>query len=657
MPATPLQRAVLAVAFLLTLVAALPAQSVSRLQQVSDELTTLEGVIEKLPENARERKKLEERRQLLERERDILQHRQSLDARESALSRRTQEKPSLRLEAALHSLEGDTAPLQAKHDRLIEATRAAVLKREAANKERQRVAALPAAADRDVRLSALDDQLLTAAEEIESLQLQREATDRRLDLAREAEGIAKRFKDEPSAPEMQLRAWWDRRRELADRLRHQAEIGEINLAVGEKRTAATEAAALAREKLTRIDEEIELLTPKGGLFRGAKGVDNLLAAARRDKESMQARLPFIESQVAALEEAQAATTAHVDLLRQQIDWLAERQAVFTDRLTRWLGWPSAMATFLAIVFLGISRLILPRLYKNEMLVSARRVNRYMMVLALGGTFSLFFFEDLQAMATTLSIVSAAMVIALQDIFISLAGWVALIASRKLRVGDRVEIDGVKGDVLEIELLRTTLLEVDGGLGTDEPSGRVVAIPNNFIFRSRVHNSSHGHRWVWSRSDITVTYETPIADAAAVLQRALAEETAEVFELARQDARKIEHRYGRIDADYRPKFYYLIADSGVQFTMLYICDCRDRIAMRDKLHRRILADFARDTRLQFAYPTSRQFQPMEAPVAPPPNPNLPERVSAGLNGNGKQLTAWPEGGPAVIPTNPSAPNRS
>jgi small-conductance mechanosensitive channel len=601
----------------LLLLLPLAAEQASRLGQVSDELATLQTVIAKLPAG-RERRQLEQRRALLERERDILKQRQQLEEQEHALNLKRQNSPTARLQESLRTVTPNPQSLQTRLASLNEHVRAVTARQETQRAERQRLASASRAHEGASDLAALDDQMLTTAEEMEALQLEREAVVRGLDLVREAEAVSVRLHDEPAVPPLQLKIWWERRRDLEEHKRRLADADATDAAMGERHAAADDAVALAKEKLARLDEEIALLAPQTSFFRSTPGVDQLLTAARRDKEAISARLPYIEAQRAALDEARTATAALARLLHNQVDWLRERQALLTDRYLRWLTGPAATIAVLLVLFVAISRLVLPWLYKNEMLVSARRVNRYLMIAALAASLALFFFEDLRVLATTLGIVSAALVIALQDVFVSLAGWFALIASRKVHVGDRIEVDGVKGDVLEIELLRTTLLEVGGTLGFDHPTGRIVALPNSFIFRSRVYNASYGHRWIWLRTDITVTYETPVAAAAAVLRRALEEETAPEFSEARRDAAVMTDRYGRTDAEYEPKIYCAAADSGVMFSLVCLADCRQVPAMRTRLHQRILADFARDPRLHFAYPTQRAILSREiAGKAPAP----------------------------------------
>lgn len=627
-----LRHACLVAMLVLALVAG--AEEVTRLQQVTDELATLQTVVQKLPPG-RERKKLEERRALLERERDLLRKRQLLEAKEQAIDQRQDNNPAARLQTLARTLEAHTQPLQTRLETLNERLRAAAARRDELRAARQRLAGDASGEARDTRPGALDEQLLTVGEEIDSLQLQREAVGCGLAIARELEAIAQRQRDEPVSPPLNLGKWWDRRRELQGRAARLAATEEAAAAVGERLATAREALALANEKLAGIDDEIALLAPQTGFFRSTPGVDRLLAAAHRDKAALSARVPFLVAQQTALEEEAAAIAQHRELLRTARAWLADRQQQYTRRFARWFVWPAAAAAAVVALFAAGDRVALPRLYSKEMLVSARRVNRYLAVGVLLVVLAAFFFEDLRMLATTLGIVSAALVIALQDVFASLAGWFGIVVSGKIHVGDRVEIDGVKGDVLELQLFRTTLNELDGDLHLDHPTGRIVSIPNSFIFRHRVHNATHGHRWVWLRTDITVTYETPLAEATTVIRKALEETSAEAFAEARREVGSMEARYGRADAVYEPKLYCTIGDSGVVFTLVTIADYRGKSTMRTKLHGRILADFARDPRLQLAYPTHREIFTSESTakteravdVATAVEPPGPVRLSA------------------------------
>jgi len=174
--------------------------------------------------------------------------------------------------------------------------------------------------------------------------------------------------------------------------------------------------------------------------------------------------------------------------------------------------------------------------------------------------------------------------------------------RKFTVGDRLEIEGVRGDVLDIQLLRTTLVEVNNWLGVDQPTGRVLFIPNNFVFKSKVFNFSHGHPYIWGKIDVTVTFATPTAGAQALFSKVLEEETRRDFAEARAAAAEMERRYGVEDADYTPKLYTRISENGVVFSLIYVSHYRSSSATRNRINRRLIAELETHKHIQLAYNT-------------------------------------------------------
>ena len=166
---------------------------------------------------------------------------------------------------------------------------------------------------------------------------------------------------------------------------------------------------------------------------------------------------------------------------------------------------------------------------------------------------------------------------------------------------------------DIQLLRTTLLEINNWLGVDEPTGRILVIPNNFVFKSKVFNYNYLHPFIWNKLDITVTYETPAQEAQDLLRRILEEETRENFATASQGSRSMETVYGVPDANYQPKIYSFLADSGVMFRLVFVAHYKSCSSTRNRINERIIREFAKDPRMQLAYPTTRQiFSPENEP---------------------------------------------
>jgi len=283
------------------------------------------------------------------------------------------------------------------------------------------------------------------------------------------------------------------------------------------------------------------------------------------------------------------------LLGEQLEAL---QTAYLDRLLP----PATAVAVILLVYLLSSRLVLPHRYHKEELFMARRLGRYATFLLITIIVVLYTMEDLRVIAATLGLVSAAIVISLQDVCISFFGWSVIMVSRKFIIGDRLEIDGIRGDVLDIQLLRTTLLEVNNWLGVDQPTGRVVIVPNSFVFRTKVFNFSHCHPYIWGKVEVTVTFGTPAADATELFERVLEEETRKNFEEAQHASTLMQQRYGVEDAEYKPKIYTRIEDSGITFSLLYVSHFRSCSSTRNRINLRLIAELEQNKQIQLAYNT-------------------------------------------------------
>jgi small-conductance mechanosensitive channel len=157
-------------------------------------------------------------------------------------------------------------------------------------------------------------------------------------------------------------------------------------------------------------------------------------------------------------------------------------------------------------------------------------------------------------------------------------------------------------VIDIDLLRTTLLEVNAWLGTDEPTGRVITMPNNFIFKTKVFNFTHGHPYTWAKIDLTVTNATPIALTTALFERILHEEVGPLFNLAQAASATMRRRYGVEDAIYKPLVNLQIVDTGVTLSLLYVSHFRESSATRNQLYRRLVSELEKHPSIQLSCPS-------------------------------------------------------
>ncbi len=591
----------------------------NRVARVEDQIAQTQALLVETTNEA-ERAQWQLRLDLLQQERRNLQQRYALDEKEQQLASRQKQHASIILRDALRAIDTDrVAPTQdvARLDRTLRELRA---QRAELEKNRQAILGPAAAgaqaeqtAELDQRLHCLDEDLLARGQE-------REALEARLRLIGEVGRIEDFLKTLARNPPATFRLLREKQRQLGVEQKLAADLAELSALNQQRREEIATALALTQEKIRHVDDEVTVLNKKTSGVKGWFSSRPMYYAANMEKKYLAQRLQAQQQQLAAVDATIQLYAQLRDLYEKEISFLKENLAALTARFEQRLLLPAGTMAALLALYLIFSRLLLPLLVARERHIVARRLGGYLTVFLSLMVLTFFFFEDLKSVATILGIASAAVVIALQDMCSAFAGWFVIVASRKFAVGHRVEIDEHRGDVIDIQLLRTTLLEVNNWLGVDEPTGRVITIPNSFVFKSKVFNSSYLHPYVWGKLDITVTYETPAGDAQALLLRLLEEETREEFAAARAAAAAMEREYGVPDAVYQPKLYSIIADSGVLFRLVYVAHYRNVSSTRSRINARIIREFEKDPRLQFAYPTERHIPTPEKggfPVAVQP----------------------------------------
>lgn len=480
---------------------------------------------------------------------------------------------------------------------------------------------------------------------VEALTLQRLESEIRLRLADEATRLDAQLSElaVQTRPRPTIRALAELHRRLGDvrqartnlavearQLRERSEKNRLFAKlVDERMRSLTEKEALLREQEQLLREGVNLggesgqrrrtLLERVGLARSdeVRQVAQQGGAVREQITLCEQAVAQTQGGAAALARAGRELRQLDELFEAEQAFLAQRYAAQRQIFKGRLMLPALGIAALLALYLLYSRLLLPLVRQGHALFAARRLGGYLVVFIAILIVVAFFLDDLRAIATVMGILGAAIVIALQDLCSAFAGWFVILASGKLHVGDRVEIGDCRGDVIDIQMLRTTLLEVNNWLGSDDRTGRAVVIPNSFIFREKVFNYSHMHPFVWSRLDVTVTYESPFEEARELLLRIVAEEAAEEFTAAAQADARLEAHYGGKVEKFEPRIRTRIADSGVEFRLFYVSHFERIGSIRDRISRRVLAEFATRPALQFAYPTERQIPTPPAPVVAAP----------------------------------------
>lgn len=205
------------------------------------------------------------------------------------------------------------------------------------------------------------------------------------------------------------------------------------------------------------------------------------------------------------------------------------------------------------------------------------------------TIAIIFSDSLGKMAVVFGVAGAGIAFALQEVIASLAGWVAISFGNFYNTGDRVQLGGIKGDVIDIGMLRTTMMEIGQWVGADQYNGRIVKIANSFVFKEPVFNYSGDFPFLWDEVTVPVKYGGDYRLARDIFQKVLQEITGEFATEAKESWSELIHLY-RVDPTEIDSRVFLIAnDNWMEFTLRYIVDYKKRRITKDRLFTRILEE--------------------------------------------------------------------
>lgn len=182
--------------------------------------------------------------------------------------------------------------------------------------------------------------------------------------------------------------------------------------------------------------------------------------------------------------------------------------------------------------------------------------------------------------TVLGLVGAGLTVAFQDAILSVGGWFILMGRNGVRMGDWVEINGVVGEVIEVRLLTTVLLETGNWIAAGHPTGRRVFFPNNFALKGNYFNYSTAGQWLWDQLEVPVPAGT---DAHAMVARIAPALQAELQPLSERARIEWQHLHsGASGADTAPVVFPRPGSGGTVLVVRYTTPARQRTAMRQKV---------------------------------------------------------------------------
>jgi small-conductance mechanosensitive channel len=224
---------------------------------------------------------------------------------------------------------------------------------------------------------------------------------------------------------------------------------------------------------------------------------------------------------------------------------------------------------------------------KEMRYSIRRgltfVGYFSIVVLIIGSFS----NQLQNITVALGVASVGIAFALQEIIVSIAGWIALSFAQFYRIGDRVQLGGIKGDVIDISVLRTTIMEMGEWVKADQYNGRIVKIANSFVFKEPVYNYSGDFPFVWDELTVPIKHGSDHHLARSLIIDAANKVVGNFSQEAEKSWKEVTLKYAVENAMVQPAAFLIVNDNWMEFTLRYVVDFKKRRGTKDEIFSHIL----------------------------------------------------------------------
>lgn len=302
-------------------------------------------------------------------------------------------------------------------------------------------------------------------------------------------------------------------------------------------------------------------------------------------------------------------TQHMARLNEDIDDAASTQKSLLLALGRRVG---LFIIFLLVMWIlvRVLRRVPERVVKkDEDRFYIHKIITYSSRLIIILVFLYTILGELGSFSAFLGLTGAGVAIALQDVIVSFVAWFFIIGRRGFAIGDRIEVSGVRGDIVDIGVMRIAVQEVGNWLSNDVPTGRRVFIPNSFVFKNYFFNYTKPRPFINDEIKLLFTFESDWEKAVEVVRNTARSVMTEFLgdkhttqELLPQDEAFTHWGVGLSPSF--PEVFTRIAESGVELRLVYPTRVPERNKIRDAMNRALLRALKSHPEMTIAYPTSR-----------------------------------------------------
>lgn len=203
---------------------------------------------------------------------------------------------------------------------------------------------------------------------------------------------------------------------------------------------------------------------------------------------------------------------------------------------------------------------------------------------------LYFSGAIKDFTIIIGLFTAGIAFTLQELILSIAGSLYIFLVKVYKPGDRIEINGIKGDVIDVDSIYTTMMEIGQWVSSDNYSGRIVKISNAFVFKGPIYNYSQDFPFIWDEFNLPIRYGSDIDLAKSIIIKIASELLSEYISSSKTQWESVVNKYYIEDAQIDPTLAISLTENWIQFNLRYIVDFKKRRYVKHLLNDKIRSEF-------------------------------------------------------------------
>ncbi len=262
----------------------------------------------------------------------------------------------------------------------------------------------------------------------------------------------------------------------------------------------------------------------------------------------------------------------------------------------------ALAIIYLILKIVFEELGIKKVRDKKARYSFRKTVSVLFIIFVAATLIGIWIENPQSLMLAYGILAAGIAITLQDFFKNFVGGILIFVSGIYRVGDRIEIDNKTGDVIDISLMYTTLLELRGWMSGDQATGRLITMPNGVVLSQSIFNYTKDHNFIWDEIIIPITFDSDWRLAIKKFKEITQKLTKRMMIEADKSISRLEEKYYVEKRVTEPSVFMKLTDNWVELYVKYTVEVKHRRIFKDKLYKTLLKTIEKTPTIKLASAT-------------------------------------------------------